>query len=120
MLDKNSIDLNRRGAPRMDVSPPWTARLDRWGNAISAELIDISEGGAKFRSSDSSIETGIRKGRLTGWTVNLPSGVQSRFRAEIRWFSRLPEGHIIGVHFYDTIDPFLLKEIAQLESPAPA
>jgi len=120
MLDKNSTGSNRRVASRLEVSLPWNAELDHRGTAISAELIDISEGGAKFRSTDFSFETGIQKGHSTDWTVVLPSGGRTRFRAEVRWLHRFPEGHIIGVSFYDSIDPGLLNEIKRLESPIPA
>jgi c-di-GMP-binding flagellar brake protein YcgR len=117
MLEQSSSASDRRVAFRCDVALPWNASIAHEGNNFSAELIDLSEGGAKFRSSDFSFESGIQKGHTVDWSVDLPSGKKTRFRAEVRWLHRFPEGHIIGVRFLDAVSAVLLKELNQVETP---
>jgi hypothetical protein len=106
-------NTERRRADRLSLRIPLAAGAELAGSCFPAELIDLSETGAKFRIPECDTRPDVAKGRETAWIVSLPSGKLTRFKASARWFHRFPEGYMMGVQFLDDVDETMLRELHQ-------
>ena len=107
-MDENR---ERRREVRIELREPLMASAELTGTCFPAELVDLSESGAKFRLPECETPLEIKPGYETGWTVCLPSGKLTRFKAAARWFHRLPDEYVIGVKFLETVEETVFREL---------
>jgi hypothetical protein len=109
-MDESS---QRRCEVRIGLNEPLMASAELRGTYFPAELVDLSESGAKFRFPECDAQLEIRQGYETGWTVCLPSGNLTRFQAEARWFHRVHHECIVGVKFLETMKTTLFHDLVR-------
>lgn len=111
--------MERRREARIGLRQPLMASAELIGTCFPAELVDLSESGAKFNFPECYAQIEIKAGCETELTVCLLSGKLARFKAEARWFHRFADGYVIGVKFLETIKDTLFREMLQ-STPLPA
>jgi hypothetical protein len=104
----------RRRDVRIELREPLMASAEfSTGACIPAELKDVSESGAKFRFPECDAALDINPGCETNWTVCLPSGKLTRFKARVRWLHKHPAEYVLGVKFLDIIKKTLVQELVR-------
>jgi hypothetical protein len=113
----NDSQDDRRQHPRHHLALPWPAAAEINGRKIDADIIDISKMGAKFRCKDLSIQTDFVPGKVTSWSIIMPSGSTVSARTSARWLHRFPEGYILGANFADQSSSQIVEELRRLNHP---
>ena len=91
--------LNRREAMRTLLPLPRSATLDIGSLSLDAEMIDLSETGAKFRFAHPLNRSLLHVDAQTVCSIRLESGAVACIKASVRWTQQYPEGIMLGVRF---------------------
>jgi hypothetical protein len=107
MTERNtSPAAERRHSARHSVTGLVHVTVQTDGNAFHAELIDISELGAKLRLSPSLEYPWLIQGNIIRLASTGPD-TPLEISGTISWCSRFPEGHIAGIRFLSSGESFL-------------
>ena len=109
-MDFHESASDRRQVERVVLDSPWVAEATIGDFSCMAAGIDFSQAGAKIQAESGETATRYQPGLPCRFLVHLPSGRKVPVNAMLSWSFRLPEGHLIGVQFVETVDSQLISE----------
>lgn len=111
------VAMERRETYRTVFRLPRPATIDINGAPCDAEMIDLSENGAKFRCPVALDGPMPRRDGDTVCSIRLESGAVTRIKGSIRWTMRYPEGVTLGVRFTGGLDAALTCLLGDATGP---